>query len=100
MSTPTRRRTKRRPANAWPWWKLKALLPDGRRFAQLRLVELPEFMRVSDHGEAMTVRSWQFQHRDGRSAGVGLFTNRDVAMAWAKTHCRQVDLVAATEEVA
>ncbi len=96
----TKRQKKPRPANAWPWWKLKALLPDGRKFARLRLVELPEFSRVSDHGGAMTVRPWQFQHRDGRPAGVGLFTNRDVAMAWAKTHCRQVDIVATAEEVA
>ncbi|MFI5281857.1 MAG: hypothetical protein ACHQ0J_01850 [Candidatus Dormibacterales bacterium] len=69
----------RRPANAWPWWKLRAYLPDGRRWDELRLVCLAE-----------PAHPWQFQTPTGRPAGVGLFANRASALKWAATHCQHV----------
>lgn len=69
--------SKRRPANAWPLWKLRAMLPDSRRWDVLHLVCLTG---PGDHGE------WQFQLPDGVPAGVGLFASREYALAWAKTH--------------
>jgi len=64
---------------SWPKWKLRAYLPDGRRWATLRLVQLPE-----------TLRPYQFQTLAGVSAGVGLFADREHALRWAATHCDRV----------
>jgi hypothetical protein len=84
-------KTATRSRNTWPAWKLRAFLPDRRRWSVLRLVQLTE-----------RGRPWQFQTFIGTPAVVGLFASREAALAWAKTHCDRVDeeALAPTSEVA
>jgi hypothetical protein len=70
---------KKRSAGSWPLWKLRAYLPDSRRWTVLRLVQLDE-----------RDRPWQFQTLAGKPAGVGLFIDREWALKWAKTRVDRV----------